>query len=100
MKVKERYKFLLVIVLVNIFLLIIFLITNSDYCRELIKKVSGSQGIILLSIIGAYIRRNFSEDKKDSLNEYFWNTNFLTNAKFGIIIVGIPLFIIWVFFIR
>ncbi len=66
---------------------------------EYFTKFLGIQGIAFSSLVGAFVRWKSINSKK-TLEDFFFDTNFLLNAQLGVIVVGIPAFVIWVFFIR
>jgi hypothetical protein len=93
-------KIILILVVVNLLLGILYLTVNDTTYQGYIIKIFGSQGIGILGIVGAFTRWLMVRNEDESFKDYFLNTNFLINAKFGVVLIGIPAFIIWVFFIR
>ncbi len=99
MKISNR-KIILLLVGFNLLLGILYLTINDTKYQGYILKIFGSQGIGILGIVGAFTRWLMVKKENESFKDYFIGTNFLINAKFGVILIGIPAFIIWVFFIR
>ena len=98
--IHKNYKIILVSFLV-LNLILFFLnsyvpqVENGEY----FTKFLGVQCIAFSSIVGAFVRwKSISSEK--TFEDFFFDTNFLLNAQMGVIIVGIPVFIVWVFFIR
>lgn len=77
-----------------------YLLVDSITVKDIILKIGETQAFFLVSVAGTLVRRKFSDNKKDSFQEYFLSTYFLINAKIGVIVIGIPIFAIWVFFIN
>ncbi len=98
-KIGVKHIFIL-FTIVNIILILSYLLVDSITVKDIILKIGQTQAFFLLSVAGALVRRKFSDNKKDSFQEYFLSTNFLINAKIGVIVIGIPMFTIWVLFIN
>jgi hypothetical protein len=98
--IQNKYKIALIVLLcLDVLMLVIWLYFPMPNYEGYFTKFLGLQGIAFSSVIGAFIRWKGSKEGK-SFEDFFFDTNFLLNAKMGVVVVGIPAFIIWVFFIR
>ncbi len=98
--IHSNYKKILVILLLSNVILFL-LIYTFEFVEDdgYFTKFLGVQGIAFSSAIGAFVRWRSIRSNK-TFEDFFFDTNFMLNAKMGVIIVGISAFIVWVFFIR